>query len=329
MNRVLLLHHNDPDGRMGGFIMKKYYEGQDYKVIPIECNYDTKVNYSKYISNGDKCCIVDYSLNHEEFKKLRRVVEEKDITWIDHHITAIQEYDEQMFLDGIRYTNLSGCELAYIYSRGYRQKGKDNVMNDAATPGEAELIHIEDVNVPRAVELIGIYDCWKEKDERFQSARYFIEGIKAKWLKARLTTDWGNAFWSALLADDEEISTLIDTYINWGKIIFNYNYSTNATNLVEYGFECKIRKFTGLKAIALNSTFKSSTVFEAVKNKYHIGVVFTYTIRPEKKMTCSIYRLGLDPDREINVGEIAKSFGGGGHKGAAGFSTSGTLPFVD
>ena len=43
------------------------------------------------------------------------------------------------------------------------------------------------------------------------------------------------------------------------------------------------------------------------------------------KMEYSIYRLGKHPEKSILVNKIAESFGGGGHAGAAGFVTNGTL----
>jgi oligoribonuclease NrnB/cAMP/cGMP phosphodiesterase (DHH superfamily) len=63
--KVLVIHHDDQDGRMGGYIMVRYYKEQGYEVQSFEADYNTKFDFGSMVENGDKVCIVDYSLNNE------------------------------------------------------------------------------------------------------------------------------------------------------------------------------------------------------------------------------------------------------------------------
>ena len=45
--KVLVIHHDDADGRVGGFIMHSYYTSKGYDVECFEANYDTEFVFSK------------------------------------------------------------------------------------------------------------------------------------------------------------------------------------------------------------------------------------------------------------------------------------------
>ena len=47
--KVLVIHHDDADGRVGGFIMHSYYTSKGYDVECFEANYDTEFVFSKLV----------------------------------------------------------------------------------------------------------------------------------------------------------------------------------------------------------------------------------------------------------------------------------------
>lgn len=77
------------------------------------------------------------------------------------------------------------------------------------------------------------------------------------------------------------------------------------------GFEVD---FHGYKTLAVNWSSESSEMGEYIyKNlKYEIGLIFYYTGK--------VWNFSLRSDR-IDVSELAKKYGGGGHPGASGFRT--------
>lgn len=320
--KVLVIHHDDQDGRMGGYIMKKYYMDQDYQVVSMEADYNTVFDFTTLVEPGDKVCIVDFSLNNQYMSELQRIVDFSDIVWIDHHKSSIESYTDQKGLDGIRFIGLSGCELAYLYTQGYRIKHDDRCVNINTVGGDLEFTVITNIEIPRAIKLIGDWDVWRQTP----GSREFAFALRADWPNSVLETDEGMKYWEQILTNEEFVNTLVAN----GGVILKYVYGKGQTDIEQYGYPTKIRKFEGVECIAINSCDRSSLVFESVLNDYEVGVVYTYNGKDKANpiMEFSIYRLGKNPDKNIDVSFIAKAYGGGGHHDASGFKTSGSLPFV-
>ena len=326
MTNVLIMHHNDMDGRSGGYILYKYFSAfvpkEDIKTI--ECGYNGSFNWDKLVNKDTIVAIVDYSLNNQNFQTLTKIVPEKNIIWIDHHKSAIEQYQEQKNLDGLRNINYSGAELAYMYLNGYCQ----NFDNPDKVKKGNLVTDFEDAyaSIPLWVKEVGNFDCWRT-NIHMDYSKQFNYGIQLHWDECELNTEDGRNFWAKI-----DQSNNIDEYVNDGKIIMKYNDAQNAKSVKMNGFECRLRKteFSDYKAIALNTSSIGSDIFKSVFNDYEIGFVFSYTEKNKenKHMSFSVYRLGMNPQKNIDVSKIAQSFGGGGHTGAAGFKTSGTLPFI-
>ena len=66
------------------------------------------------IRKDEQVYIVDYSIIPDEMRELLNIT--KDVTWIDHHKTAIEKYKEfEHEIRGVRYDGVSGCMLTYCY----------------------------------------------------------------------------------------------------------------------------------------------------------------------------------------------------------------------
>lgn len=323
--KAVVIHHDDQDGRMGGYIMMDYYKKSGLEAIGYEADYNNPIDLNRlHLESDDRLCIVDYSLKDDVMKSILEILDQSNVVWIDHHKSAIETYTAQAPLNGIRYIGLAGCELAYIFTQGYRIKHDDKCVNiSGTTGGDAEFISIGDIEIPRSVKLIGDWDVWRKTP----NSREFAFALRADWPKSVLETPEGYAYWEAIYNNTDEI---VDRLLISGVAILRYVLGKGASDCKEYAFPAKLRKFTEIECIAINSVDRSSLVFESVFDQYEVGIVFNYheEDRLHKGMTCSIYRLGKNPDKKIDVSFIAKSFGGGGHADAAGFNTSGALPFV-
>ena len=316
----VVIHHDDQDGRMGGYIMIKYLKSQGYdNVISMEADYKSKLDFSA-IEGDDKVVIVDFSLDKGQMEDLQRHVDSSNIIWIDHHKSALEKYPEQANLDGIRFVGLAGCELAYIYSQGYRIKHDDKAVN-INNSGDMEFTSIDRIEIPEPIRMIGDWDVWRQTP----NSREVAFSLRADWPKSCLENPGGIEYWEAYM----ENPTVLHSHFVRGAAILSYVYGKGETDLKEYGYQVRIRKFEDLEAIAINSADRSSLVFESVLDKYEVGIVYNYTesIENGKVMTFSIYRLKKNADKDIDVSFIAKSFGGGGHHDAAGWTSTGALPF--
>lgn len=82
--------------------------------------------------------------------------------------------------------------------------------------------------------------------------------------------------------------------------------------LATYGYECSLVGFEHLTAFALNAFGAGRTAFSDKLNEFDVCVAMIYN---GEKWVVSLY--SVNP--KIDVGDIAKAYGGGGHHGAAGF----------
>ena len=321
--KSIIFHHNDHDGRMSGFIMYQYFETLGYEpVITREVNYGMPISLND-IESGDKVAIVDFSMEDAMIEAIEKLTDRSNIIWIDHHETAIERFKSQDSLAGIRYVGKAGCELCWLYTQGYRIKHDGKLVNVKTSNGELEFVDINDVPIPDGIRLIGDWDMWRLTP----TSRELMYGIKAYWTECELTTVTGYNFWNDVAYVEAKRAELIEK----GYVIQRYEEVCNIKACKDYAYPCKLTKFQDFKCVAINSNARSSLVFQSVHNDYEIGIVFTYNPRHgmEGSMTFSIYRLGLNKDKDIDVSFIAKSYGGGGHHDAAGFSTNGTLPFFN
>ena len=85
---LCIYHIADHDGKGSAAIVKRVYPEAELLGI----NHDMEIPYEQ-IESHDKIVICDISLPVKYMFKLN---ETKDLVWIDHHISVIEEYDEIM-----------------------------------------------------------------------------------------------------------------------------------------------------------------------------------------------------------------------------------------
>jgi uncharacterized protein len=154
--------------------------------------------------------------------------------------------------------------------------------------------------MPEIVRLLGRYDVWDLKyPGGFDMLLDLQYGMK--------THEWNpdDPDWELLFKDSLIMS---EGLIEVGNSIKQYQKLKNKLTC-ESGFEVVIG---GHKVFAVNSMEKSSQTFESLGDKYDIYCAFSYN---GKCWDYSLYSTTVD------VGEICKELGGGGHKGAAGFQS--------
>lgn len=163
----------------------------------------------------------------------------------------------------------------------------------------AWLFFRERKSMPRAVVLIGDYDKWALK---FQSECFqFYEGLKME------TTTPESGLWDRLFEDHHET---VDRIIGQGKSVIKYRNNYCSKICHDFGYEIEL---DGHKAFATNFFQFGSKGFGDLMEQYDFCVAY---IHDGKRFTVSLYSI-----KGVDVSEIAKKFGGGGHAGAAGFVT--------
>jgi oligoribonuclease NrnB/cAMP/cGMP phosphodiesterase (DHH superfamily) len=288
---ICFYHSRDLDGKCSAAIVRKRYP--DCQLYGIDYG-DT---FPLDIVTGESVVfMVDFSLPMEDMLKLYSNT--RNLIWIDHHISAINDYNDTM-------KNLPTLP-------GFA--GKRDIKKAACELTWEHLFPTQDV--PRAVELLSMYDIWDHSDP---DTLPFQMGARMKSLGP------DNHVWKDLLVSpshyDESEGKIciryIDTILKDGATILNYQDKQNTDNCRSNAFEVE---FEGLKCIVLNAGFGSRLFKSAWSDQYDMMITFTTN---GKQWRVSLYQ---DDRPNIDCSVIAKKYGGGGHKGAAGFQCT-ELPF--
>jgi oligoribonuclease NrnB/cAMP/cGMP phosphodiesterase (DHH superfamily) len=159
-------------------------------------------------------------------------------------------------------------------------------------------------NPPRLLRHIEDYDLWKfnlpRTKEIIASLYTYSENFK---------------IWDQLVADFEKVKKR-NKYINEGKAILKYQDSL-IKEIIGYGEKVI---FEGHSAFAVNSSVLRSELGDYIKrNKKALGIIWAYRN--------GIFKCSARGDGRINLNELVKKLGGGGHKAAAGFTFKSSIKF--
>lgn len=311
-------YHNDMDGRAAGFCVHAWVGLHDnyLDAYTFEDNF-IPIDYSKpfpleTIRKDEQVWIVDYSISPDEMRRLLGITQ--DVTWIDHHKTAIEKYaDFPYAIRGIRKDGEAGCVLAWKYIHWWTDRGEGEI--------DLKRDRSEHYPVPTAIMYVGDRDIWAWKFG--ETTKHFHAGAQS-----HNTLPYSEFWWRCL---DREIEPrpgtgntearirgieFFDKLLSDGKVVERYRRFYYQDYCAELSFPVEI---DGHKALALNVAKVGSEALggdEAFK-EHAILCPFYFD---GKQFTVSLY------SKTVDVSEIAKKYGGGGHKGASGFQCQ-KLPF--
>lgn len=273
---ICIYHSRDLDGYTSGFIVKRKYPeakliGYDYgKPIPWD-----------QIPAGEPVIMIDVSLGMTDMLKM--ALHSGDFTWIDHHISAINEFNATVWpreMKAVLENGISACEGGWKY----------------LFPNEP---------MPEAIKLLGEYDTWRNQD-------------KERWEQKILPFQFGMRMYCSspetfpFQIVEQGGKLIVNNIIEEGLTVLKYQAQVNE-KACHGSFEIE---FDGLRAICLNGGGFNSDVFKSVYNpeKHDVMIPFYFNGK-EKFWTVSLYTT----HEHVDCSVIAKAHGGGGHKKAAGF----------
>lgn len=234
----------------------------------------------------------------------------KRIVWIDHHASSIAKWGG--FIPGYRLDGVAACRLAWQWF-SILQHNAQNATNEALQvplPNKEQYIERE-VCEPLAVRLAGEYDVW---DKRDPDAEVFQFGLRS--------TDLTPQGWHMLLAESNCYVGFLEELIAAGALLQRYQQRQDA-NLVNY--RSFMVEWEGLKFLTLNTGSFNSLTFSA-KDVPETGHDALLGFRWDgQKWSVSLYHAKHRTD--LDLSQIASKHGGGGHRGACGF-TAKQLPWL-
>jgi len=261
---------------------------ETYDLKLVGLEYGDEIDEITLSKNYDLVYVVDFTLYPIE--KMLKLNSENKLIWIDHHKSSLEVLK--------KYPELNKSILG------------DN------TESAAHLVWkylYPDEEVPYSIKLISLYDTWQHNFNN--DILNFYTGLEID-CKYNPESD----VWKKLLKNKEK-TDFEESIIKKGKSIRDYLKMKNLLYAKEHAFETE---FEGLKAIVINIGLSGANIFDSIYNPEKHDLMITFSRRANK-----IWKFSLYSDKEnIDCSAICKKYGGGGHKGAAGFSIKDTeLPF--
>lgn len=311
--KIVVIHHSaDYDGIFSREIAKKFLPGAEI----IGWDFTDEPLSTELLHGANKIYIIDLPFdrpfgitfkngwlcrNGQEIQPIDQW-DSSNIIWIDHHKTSIDTHPQD--IPGYRIDGVAACRLAWQWFNG-----RVNEPHGGFALPSIEMFIERRLSEPLAVRLAGEYDIWDHRDPR---ALIFQFGLRSRELDVN---DWEN-----MLGNLTENSITVDGLLAAGKPLYDYQKS-NDESTMKRSF---VASFEGLNLLCLNTarcnslTFASRDVPEtghdALCAFYWNGHVWTF----------SLYHAAHRKD--LDLSEIARKHGGGGHRGACGFIAK-SIPF--
>tara|TARA_Y100000310_G_scaffold336391_2_gene420802 strand:+ start:6273 stop:7079 length:807 start_codon:yes stop_codon:yes gene_type:complete len=250
-------------------------------------NYGDKVPWEK-IPAGADVYVVDFCIEpHSEMKRLAETA--SHLYWFDHHSTALRGMQEH----GV----LSMCEDWIC-----------EASEPLAACYQTWLKLFPDTPVPCIVRLLSRYDIWDHDDDVLA----FQYGVKLHDTYPSNGKSW--EFWKKHLDYIPYEDPALDI-LEEGRAIYKYlqrDWKIKARNTT---FEVEIQ---GVRFLACNNGPNSSLSLESKFDPdLHDAYLIFYWHGGKKKWKFSMY----SDKNNVDLGSIAKFYGGGGREKAAGFLT--------
>ena len=283
-----IYHNKDFDGIASGAIMNYYH--RDITLY----GYDYGDEFDFSIINDENVIMSDISFDMDI---MNRIAEESNsFMWIDHHISAINKYNKQLSnhnkIWAVLDSSISACELTWKSFYPNRE-------------------------VPLIIQYLGEYDTFRTHEDKVRWIQIIFPFQLGMWSICKNVYD----FPYHLLNYDFNVESnkiSIQEIIERGKIIMEYYHNNNEYICNFCSFERDLLRY---KALCINAFGLSSEAFKSKydESKHDLMICFCY-IDGKYKLTFYTTKDNVD------CSAIAKSYGGGGHRKAAGCQVD-VLPF--
>lgn len=159
---------------------------------------------------------------------------------------------------------------------------------------------------PLSVRMLSKYDVWDHSDARV---------LPFQWgMRDNPDTLPDNIdFWKMVFYSE----SFFDRTVEKGATLLRFQKNQDAKYAKGMSYEAE---FEGYRAIVMNKAYANSKAFDAVYDPEKHDIMVLYGVKPGQLK----YTLFCDkPDIDVSI--IAQKYGGGGHKGAAGFFSENLL----
>ena len=273
-------YHNDIDGKSAGAIVARK-TGNYNKEDYIMYDYSKPIPV-ELIKPRETVYFVDLSFSPASLDDLKTIVYDLhcDLIWCDHHDSSMVLLQQMPMFNKI--------------------KGKRKIGISGAALTYMYLYNCEYEFIPQFLKHISDFDCWMFKYEDTLAFKYAIEMHDHDAL---------DLLWNQLMRDEQITShPLLHTMIKDGTVIKEYVENELEDYRKRYAYESELE---GYKCLVINRSCNSLIFGDKVK-EYPIVALWAYN--------GDQYRYSIYSEQGVDCSKIAEKYGGGGHKGASGFT---------
>lgn len=284
MKKVYVLYHaNCNDGFTAAFVVHKFYEN-----IHLPKPEFIPVVHGKPLPEMDKGSIVyilDFSYSKEVIESMNK---EYDVTVLDHHKTALELSDVPRCVIDM---NRSGARMAFDYF----------------FPAKETPRSILESSIEKLVNYVQDNDIWKHE-------LLFTKEVNSYIFTFERTFENWDILTFKLSSDFEEVCKI-------GESLLQQNESN--AKLISSG--AKYNEVAGFRYAICNTPIYQSRIGNLLVEDLtcDFAVLYSYSVDDEgnDKLRLSLRSL-QGRENEIDVSELCKYFGGGGHKNASGIPSN-------
>lgn len=309
MNQTLVLYHGGcRDGFCAAWVVNKYMEATGFPLKKVVEYIPVYHGQEPPDVKGKDVIIVDFCYPLETMKQIGR--DAKSVIWIDHHKTAEPVYNDisissphNMYQAVVFRNDKSGAGLAWDYFFGDRSWDS----SEKAT------------NRPWLVNYVEDRDLWNKKLEATDEVNAYVSCLEFNfdvWDRASAET----VGWAANAGKIAQMKT--EQYVR--EVCKNmYIRDINGTNDRDVfghvlAFDTRIL-YPEIPTVNICQVDCSEVLHELCK-LYPDSLFSLYWFRRHD----GLYQYGIRSIGDFDCSTVAKLFGGGGHKNAAGFQ----LPYL-
>lgn len=277
---LCIYHIADHDGKGSAAIVRSVCP----EIELLGLNHDMEIPYEQ-IEQHDKIVVCDISLPVDYMFKLS---ENKDFTWIDHHISVITEYEEKLKsaghnpIKGLRRSGTAAIELTWEY-------------------------FYPDKPVPEGVHLLAMQDIYNLSDPRVLPFEYACQSMGVNRPDEEI--------WRKIINSEIDVPEMVSkgqAILSWIKVR-DYRLVRGMSFTSHY---------KGMKCICANMPQGKSAFFDSIPHINSFDFMVNFFMNKKNCWNLSFYT----SKDNVDVSKIAAEFGGGGHQKAAGASSLKELP---
>lgn len=327
-NIAIIYHDADFDGKLSNevcrFHLKRLHPntiihsyGWDYgRPLPTDEQRTCRITVEGGSANTtyqwedyDAIYIVDLSVD----ELMDRAELRDKIVWIDHHKSAIEKWHATTdssgnevghLFNGIRIDGVAACRLCWAwFTWGKLPNGVLPSKQDYLPPLTKSVFVDREIKEPELIRLAGEYDVWDHRDPDAKALQFGLRALSRMDFGCLV----GNQF------NGDVTGVKLDDVITQGRAIKSYCDKQNDEYSAAYA---RTLQWEGLTFCALNigQRGNSDLLRGGLKPEHQAGFAWRHT---GDGVMVSLYHV---PGHEhLDLSEIAKRHGGGGHRGACGF----------